>query len=590
MSLLSRVLAPLAVLGRTLAYPLQLRARRNVLRKSGWVELLLEGEVVELQAPQPWAQQLMRRALRQREVQRVRLDRLRTLVRELASDPFARGVLVRLGPLESGWASAATLGQLLVRLAEADKKVLVHLGHHAGNKELLVAAGATRMVLPPAGSMAATGAASRGVFLRDTLAHLGVRVEVVAMGKYKSAPDQLQRAARSEPDREQTQALVDALDDALLTALERARGVDRQAATALVDAAPLLGAHAVARGAADGLARDEDLPEEVRRMAGAEEPPELVPASRYLEARRVPPPLVLPRKKVGVIEVHGPITDRAPPYAQLQGKAAVERTVIADLRAALRDRSVGAVVLHVDSRGGSATASDAIFSAARRVDRDKPVIACFGDFAASGGYYVACGARAIYASPFTITGSIGVFAMLPTWPELAARLGVGHDVLKNRRHAELYDPWRGLDERSREKLQEELGAMYEVFLGVVAEARRLSRDGAHEVAQGRVWVGSAARERGLLDGLGGMEEALQRARDEAGGRFELEPTLVRAHRPEPRPAPPKEREPEALVRAALSLLGAELGAEASLLLEALTLRLGAPRTDRALAWAPLALA
>ena len=184
---------------------------------------------------------------------------------------------------------------------------------------------------------------------------------------------------------------------------------------------------------------------------------------------------------------------------------AIDRAVVADLRGALEDPSINAVVLHVDSRGGSVTASDAIYSAVHRLDKEKPVVACFGDVSASGGYYVACGARSIVASPLTITGSIGVFAMIPTWPKLTEMLSVGHDVVKNRRHADLYDPWTGLREDERAFAQESVAAMYDAFISLVAESCGLTKEEVHAVAEGRVWSGKAARSHRLIDGVGGMD-------------------------------------------------------------------------------------
>ena len=211
--------------------------------------------------------------------------------------------------------------------------------------------------------------------------------------------------------------------------------------------------------------------------------------------------------------------------------------MVADLRAALRDPKVASVVLYVDSRGGSVTASDAIWAAVKRLDAEKPVIACFGDVSASGGYYVGCGARSIVCSPLTVTGSIGVFSVLPTWPELAKRFDVGHDVIKNLDNADVYNPWAGFDDARRAHAQKEVELMYEIFLERVSAARAMSRDAAHEVAQGRVWMGKDAHAVGLIDGLGGFSEALERARMAAKGKVAERPQLVKAKRPQSRPNP-----------------------------------------------------
>lgn len=537
MRLLRLLFFPFTLLGRLALWPFRLRTRRNILKKHGWVELHLEGEVTELRPPQTFQQQLIRKFMKREEAPRVVLSRLRRFARELASDPHARGVLVRLGLLECGWAEAEEIHRALLHIRDAGKQVLVHVVTHAGNKETFIGAAGTRFLLTPVGAFAAVGTAASGVFLGKTLERAGVKVEVASRGRFKSAPDQLTRTDRNEHDLEQVKALVDAFDEALVEALASGRGLPKEEAIALVDRAPLVAQHALEARACDGLARDEDLPEEIRRLAEAEKVPELLGASAYLDARHVLPPLRPRAKRVGIVEVHGPIVDKAPPYGPVSERAAVERAVVADLREALADPDIGAVVLWINSRGGSVTASDGIWSAVKRLDREKPVVACLGDVAASGGYYIACGARAIVCSPLTITGSIGVFAMLPTWPKLGEMLEVGHDVVKNRQHAALYNPWTGLEPEAKAHADREVGAMYAAFTQLVADCRGLGLEQVHAAAEGRVWTGRDAARRGLVDGLEGMEEAIRRAKEEAGGRFAEEPVLVTAKHPHRRPPP-----------------------------------------------------
>ena len=520
MRILRALISPLTFLLRLLAYPFRLRARRRILKADGWAELWVEGEIMELRPVERWAQDMVRRVLRRAEGPRVVLSRLRRFVDAFIADPHAKGVLVRVGAISGGWASADELRRQLLRVQRAGRQVVVFIDPAAGNREMLVASAATRLCMPPSGALAATGTAAPGLFLRDTLAKLGVAVEVAAAGRYKSAPEQFTRTDRSAFDREQTETLVRALDHALVDGLIEGGRFDADSAQALLTSSPMVGTHAKAEGFVQSLVREEDLVEEVQAVADLEAPPTLIGAGTYVDAQAVRSPFTRRRKRVGIVEVHGAIVDQAPGFGGGSERMAVRRAVVDDLRAALADKRIGAVVLHVNSRGGSVTASDAIYAAVRRLNM--PVIACFGDVAASGGYYVACGARAIVASPLTITGSIGVFAMLPTWPELGRKLAVGHDLIKQYANAGLYDPWGGLDDRARAHAAKEVAAMYEDFLALVAEAR------------------------GRVDDLGGVEAAVARALEAAGGRFEAEPTLVRALRPRPRPQP---YEPDAKHRA-----------------------------------------
>lgn len=580
MRLLRLLFAPLSLLLRVLLRPLALLMRARA-AGDGWLELELEGDVLEYP---PARLPLVRRLLRAREEPpRVVLTRLDRLAREVVADPRVRGVLVRLGPLGGGWTTTIRVRQALAKMRDSGKKIVVHVTHYTGNREYVVAtAGSTVTTVPPA-VIAPAGSAASTLFLGETLARAGVKIEVASAGRYKSAPDALTRTTRSEPDREQATALVKAFDDALVDALVEGRKLSRERAHAAVDGAPFIGARAVEAGLTDATTHDEDLPRVLQKLDTRPEAPELVGAADYL-GQRVLPPILRPRRKiVGIVQVHGAIVDRLNPVLGMANNtAAVEKAVINDLRAAQADKRVGAVVLHVDSRGGSVIASDAIYAAVKRLNAEKPVIACFADVAASGGYYVACGARAIVASPLTVTGSIGVFAMLPTWPGLAEKLSIHPDSIHLHAHADMADPWRSRTEEERAHGQVEVMALYRDFISLVARARNMTVEAVDEVAQGRVWIGTDAAARGLLDGLGGLDEALQRAKAAAGSlRFAEDPVVVRAKKPMPRPEPVAEK--------AAALLGALAGvdpAARAVVLEALALRAASPAA-RAWVWSPV---
>lgn len=575
------LLAPLSFLFRAIWYPIRARGRKKALEKHGWLELHLEGEVVEVRHP-PRLPPLVQRLLRREEPIKVVLSRLRKFVDEVISDPYAKGVLVRLGILTSGWASAQEIRTLLNRIKEAKKDVVVHVVSHAGNKELLVASAGTKVLMTPAGMFAAVGTAVPGLFLKESLEKVGVKMEVAGKGRFKSAPERFTRTDRSEFDREQTQELVDALDDALIAAVSESRVMERDRAVKMLDEAPMVGTEAKMRGYCDAVVRDEELGGYVKDLEEVEEAPVFVGAGTYLNLRHLPPIFPGRKKRVGIVEVHGPIMDATPGRTSFPDGIAVDRAVVDDLRLALADPTIHAVVLHVDSRGGSVTASDVIYAAVKRLDGEKPVIACFGDVAASGGYYVACGARSIVCSPLSVTGSIGVFALLPTWPKLSQMLAVGHDVLKNRQNADLYDPWSGMDDEDRAHAGRSVAAIYDAFLGLVAGARGMTKEEVHEVAEGRVWTGRAARTHRLVDGLGGMEEAVDRAKDAAGGRFEKDPVLVRSKSRRLRPNPLTEQE----AHSALGLLALLPDEHLQSLLFELSMMMKAPRPT-VWSWSPI---
>ncbi len=299
---------------------------------------------------------------------------------------------------------------------------------------------------------------------------------------------------------------------------------------------PSWGVHAHEAGYCDALVFDETIPRHIQTTASLDAAPDLQDAAAYLKKRTLPPIWRRREKIVGIVEVHGAIVDHAPRHAGLMDQSANRKSVVDDLRAALEDSKIGAVVLHVNSRGGSVTASDAIYAMVARVNEEKPVIACMGDVAASGGYYVACGARTIVAHPLTITGSIGVFAMLPTWPELTERLALGHDTVQNRQNATLYNPWVAFTDEAKAHANREVEAMYQTFLSLVAKARKLEATQVAECAEGRVWSGKDAQAQGLVDDLGGFARAVDLAKEAAGGRFASEPRRVKVRGERARPA------------------------------------------------------
>lgn len=257
-------------------------------------------------------------------------------------------------------------------------------------------------------------------------------------------------------------------------------------------------------------------------------------ADRYLGARRALSLMpVWPRPVLGVIEVHGAIVSRA----HFRGASlASEERLVASLRAARQNPRVQGVILHIDSPGGSALASDRIHHEVTRLAEVKPVVACLSNVAASGGYYVAAAAHAIVAQPQTITGSIGVVSARFALGPLLERLGVSTDVVKRGARADLFSPSRKLDAGERAVVERELDAIYAAFLRVVARGRRRPVEEIEPLAQGRVYTGAEAQARGLVDMLGGFERALHELRQMIGPKAAaIEPAIVRASRYIPPP-------------------------------------------------------
>ncbi|MGK3997354.1 signal peptide peptidase SppA [Sorangium sp. So ce1024] len=523
--------------------------------RGGYVVLEIDGRVVDLQPPR------VRLALWWRPRQRAPLsvERVRELGKHLRKDPRPAGVLLRMRSVHAGPAVIASLRDALLEIRAGGKDLVAYLPMGADTTMLLLASAARAVVVGPETLVSPLGFAVEGRYVRRALEQVGVEPEVFAKGMYKNAGEVLVRDSMSEAQREQVGALLDARLGDLVASLAQGRRVDRETAARWIDEAPHGAEQAVARGIVDAVAYEDELEHMLAagllpgataqrhvgggagdavggRAQAAARPARarLVSAARYLGARRA---LSLrpmwPRPIIGVVEVHGAIVSRA----HFRGASlASEERLVASLRAARQNPRIRGVILHIDSPGGSALASDRIHHEVTRLAEVKPVVACMSNVAASGGYYVAAAAHAIVAQPQTITGSIGVVSARFALGPLLERLGVSTDVVKRGARADLFSPSRRLDAGERSVMERELDAIYATFLRVVARGRRRPVEEIEPLAQGRVYSGAEAQARGLVDMLGGFERALHELRQMIGPKAAaIEPAIVRASRYIPPP-------------------------------------------------------
>lgn len=510
-TLLKLPLLPLWLLGRVAARP-----------RADWLVVKVRPRVQEVVSPKKaW----MRFFPALRENVPTSLSALRRLATLASQDSKVRGVAFVVPPLMVGWAGAQALRDVFAILQAKGKQVAVHLPDGGGNKEIYVAAGADRFTLAPQAALMTLGLAAESRYVRPLLEKLGVRFEVFARAEYKTALEAAVREDMSEPQREQLEALLSTFDAELRKALAARPGMDEAKVEALFEAGLLRGAEAVEAGLVDAVAYEDELPRVLRD--GASEPAPLLPAGRYLafhEARFWRPLWRAPH--LAVVQLSGAI-----------GTGRGAKTVIAALRMARRDRRVRGVLLHVSSPGGSATVSDSIHREIIRLKEKKPVVAFFGDVAASGGYYVGVGADAIVAQPLTITGSIGVIMARLVADELLEGIGVRTEVVRKAAHADMLSPARPLQDAERAILDREVEGFYREFVRLVAEGRGMDEGRVEELARGRVWSGRDAHERGLVDRLGGFEVALELLRERAGNAT-LKPSLIEPRRLDLPPAEP----------------------------------------------------
>ncbi len=446
-----------------------------------------------------------------------------------AEDPRVAGLIARVQLTASPSAAVQELREAVVAFTAA-KPSLAWAETYPGTLSYYLASAFGEVWMQPAGSVGLIGFASNATFLRHAFDKAGIEPQFVARGEYKSAVNRYTEHGFTEAHREAVTRMLQSVQEQVWEAVAESRKLDAARLDALADRAPLLREEAVASGLVDRIGFRDEAYERIAEMVGVEDvsdttPPRLY-VSRYagaVRSRLTPPVPSIPglraKPTVAVINVDGEIVDgRGGPQFLPYGNSAVGGdTIAAALREAAADDSVSAIVLRVNSPGGSVTASETLWREVKRArKRGKPVVASMGAVAASGGYYIAVAADAIVASPATITGSIGVFTGKLVLRDLLERLGVGLETVRTNANADAWSIEAPFTPEQRARQEAEADLVYADFLERVADGRNLTTEAVDRVARGRVWTGADARERGLVDELGGFRTALRRAKILAG--------------------------------------------------------------------------
>jgi protease IV len=466
-------------------------------------------------------------------MRRTRLQDLLDGLRRAAADDRVRVLVVKVGGSRIGLAKAQELRAAIGDFRRSGKLAIAWAESFGdfvqGNVPYYLATGFDRVYLQPSGTLGLTGVAVEQVFLHGALEKLGIDFESAKRYEYKSAPDQLTESGFTGPAREATARLAESVTEQLAGVVAAGRGLSVERAAALLSQGPFLAPQALAEGLVDGLMYRDEVYEQARKEAGPHAT--LHYLQRYQRSQSLSD---LPRRVgnsvqgmapgqherfVATIYAHGAIrhgrSGRGP-----GGGGMGSDTVAAALRAACADEGARAVVLRVNSPGGSYTASDVIWREVVRLRAaGKPVVVSMGDVAASGGYFISAPADVIVVQPGTITGSIGVFMGKPVLRELFGRAGVTTDSVTDGTgapSATMFSSSRPFSEAEWARINEWLDAVYADFTDKVANGRRMSADRVHELARGRVWTGADAIANGLADEAGGLREAIAIARKRAG--------------------------------------------------------------------------
>lgn len=428
-----------------------------------------------------------------------------------AKDRAISGILLT-DELGAGITSRTELRNALKTFAQESGKPVIAWTEGTSLGSYYLASAAQTIMLHPMGEVSFAGLASYNLYLGKTLQDIGIGVQVTRVGRFKSAVEPFTEASMSEASRTQTQSM---LDDIWKRMVETVANDRKLAANKLRELAAQPGHYAapdaLRLGLVDKLAhRDELIAYLLENGAKADDAGSVRQVGLGTYAKRVK----LPKGKDGTVAIvyaEGEIVDGMGGPGRIGGDQ-----LASTLRRLRNDDDVKAVVLRINSPGGSAFASEVIHRELELLtQRGVVLVASMGDTAASGGYYIAAPARTILADPMTLTGSIGVFGLHFNYGGLAGRFGVGVDGVKTAPYADLLEKHRPATEAEMAIVQTSVDTIYETFLGVVGRGRKLSRDAAHEVAQGRVWTGAQARSAKLVDRLGGLRDAINVAAEAA---------------------------------------------------------------------------
>ena len=451
----------------------------------------------------------------------------------LKNDDEIAGIIFKIDSVSVGWATLQEIRNKFHEFREAEKETIGYL-ESGGNAEYLLAAAMERVVLMPTGSLNLTGLRAEVLFYKGLLDKLDIEADMLAMGKYKSGVEPYMRDGMSDAFRESMTALLDDLYAQLLAHIAENRdGITAEEVSDLVNRGPFTAEEAQQEKLVDTLQYYDELLDALKTASPDEDVQVVKPD--YERKRKVPdmnsfaglmqllsmlnPPqrarTSTAENQIALIYASGPILPDIDSFFASMPVITPETLKEAFVKARTDD-SVRAVVLRIDSPGGSALASDLIWREVMLTQRKKPVVVSMGDVAASGGYYIAMAAGTIVAHPSTLTGSIGVFGGKLNMKGFYNKIGLTKEIIAHGQNATLYSDYGGFTPTERERVEKMMKTVYKDFVNKAATGRSKSFDDIDEIAQGRVWTGKQAKALGLVDELGGLDTALSIAKEQAG--------------------------------------------------------------------------
>lgn len=443
------------------------------------------------------------------------LDDILSSIKKAKENEDIKGIYIQATSLGAGFASLEEIRNALKDFKESGKFVVAYGDAYTQGLYYLSSV-ADKILLNPQGMLEWRGLAATPMFFKDLLEKVGVEMQVFKVGTYKSAVEPFISTEMSAANREQINVYLSSIWGQITSAVAESRNLSVEALNKEADRMLMFypAEESVKNGLVDTLIYKNDVRDYLKNLAGIDKDDNM-PVLGIQDMINVKKNV--PRDKSGnVIAVYYA-------YGEIDGGSSAStdeginsEKVIKDLRKLKDNENVKAVVLRVNSPGGSAYGSEQIWYAVNQLKKEKPVIVSMGDYAASGGYYISCNADTIVAEPTTLTGSIGIFGMMPNAKGLTEKLGVSFDVVKTNPYADFGNLTRPMNDGEKGLMQMYVNNGYELFLTRCSDGRGISMEELDKIAQGRVWTGSTAKELGLVDELGGLDKALEIAIAKAG--------------------------------------------------------------------------
>jgi len=473
----------------------------TALKPNSVYEIKLEGNLIDRSEDDPFSAAFAQ-AMGKTAEKSMGLDDLLANIEKAKNDANIVGIYLNGGSLSGGFASLKEIRNALIDFKKSGKFIVAYADNYSQKDYYLVSV-ANKILINPQGMLELKGLSAQTMFFKNTLDKLGIEMQIVKVGTYKSAVEPLITTKMSDANREQVTVYMGSIWKTFLTEVSAARKISVEKLNAYADEMLMFQPTEKAKqyGLVDGLVYADEADSILKTFVKGLEKDKEVTLVKHSAMTKLPDTSKYDKNKVAVIYAVGEITDAA-------GEGIVAKDLVKTINDVAKDSAVKAVVLRVSSPGGSAYASEQIWHALNKLKAKKTLIVSMGDYAASGGYYISCMADKIVAQPNTITGSIGIFGVIPNISGLNEKLGLTYDGVKTNKMSDAITVNRKFTPEERDLMQNYVNRGYELFVKRCADGRKMKTEQIKAIAEGRVWTGEDAIKIGLVDKIGGLNDAI----------------------------------------------------------------------------------